>query len=64
MKRRNKINEEFKREKILKTKKENQEKIAEDFLDFALPIVGIGREEYEEYKRKVISGEIEIDNKL
>ena len=58
-----KINEKFKQVRP-KFDKKGQEKIAEDFLDFALPIAGITREEYNEYKRKVKSGEIKIDNQL
>ena len=44
--------------------KKRQEKNVEDFLDFALPIAGITREEYNEYKRNVKSGEIKLDNQL
>jgi len=44
--------------------KKRQEKIAEEFLDFALPIAGLTKQEFDEYKRKVKSGEIKIDNQL
>ena len=44
--------------------KKRQEKIVEDFLDFALPIAGMTREEFDEFERMVDNGEIKIDNKL
>ena len=63
MKKNNKINEEFKNVRP-KFDKKRQEKIAEEFLDFALPIAGLTKQEFDEYKRKVKSGEIKIDNQL
>ena len=57
MKKNKKINEEFRN---LKPK----DGIVDDFLDFALPIAALTKEEYNEYKRKVKSGEIKIDNQL
>ena len=58
-----KINEEFKKVKP-KFDKKRQEKISEDFMEFALPLIGMTREEFDEYERKVRSGEIKIDNQL
>ena len=58
-----KINEKFKQVRP-KFDKKRQEKIAEDFLDFALPIAGITREEFDEFERMVDNGEIKIDNQL
>jgi hypothetical protein len=63
MKKNNKINEEFKDVRP-KFDKKRQEKISEDFMEFALPLIGMTREEFDEYKRKVKSGEIKIDNQL
>ena len=42
--------------------REAREKLSEEFLDYALPIAGITREEFDEFARKVRSGEIKIDN--
>ena len=44
--------------------KKRQEKNVEDFLDFALPIAGMTREEFDEFERMVDNGEIKIDNQL
>ncbi len=54
-----KINEEF-----IKTKfdKEKQAKIAEEFCNLASEITGISKEEFEDFKKKVRSGEIKLDN--
>ena len=44
--------------------KKGQEKNVEDFLDFALPIAGMTREEFDEFERMVDNGEIKLDNQL
>jgi len=59
MKKKNKngLNEEF---RSLKPK----DKIVEDFCDYFTKITGISKEEFEEFDRKVKSGEIKLDNDL
>ncbi len=52
-----KINEKF---RILKPK----ENIVEDFCDYFTKMTGISKEEFEEFDRKVKSGEIKLDNDL
>ena len=54
-----KINEEFIKPKF---DKERQLKIAEEFSDFVNEITGISKDEFEEFRRKVRSGEIKLDN--
>lgn len=41
-----------------------KDKIAEDFFNLASEITGISKEEFEDFKRKVRSGEIKLDNDL
>jgi hypothetical protein len=41
-----------------------KEKIAEEFCNLAFEITGISKEEFEDFKRKVRSGEIKLDNDL
>ena len=52
----NGLNEEL----ILKPK----EKIAEDFCDYFSKVTGISKGEFEEFERKLSSGEIKLDNRL
>ncbi len=56
------MNEEFNERGIPKFDKEIQKKISEDFLNRTLPRYGITMEEFEEFKRKIKSGEIQVDN--
>ena len=54
------------RKKNVKPKldKERQAKIAKEFCNLASEITGISKEEFEDFKRKVRSGEIKLDNDL
>lgn len=54
-----KVNEEFIERRI---DKDAQLKISEDFLEYALKMKGITKEEFEEFERKIESGEIKLDN--
>jgi hypothetical protein len=54
-----KINEEFIKPKF---DKEKQSKIVDDFCNLASKITGISKEEFEDFKKKVRSGEIKLDN--
>ena len=57
--RKRKMNEEFIKPKF---DKEKQAKISEEFCNFASEITGISKEEFEDFKKKVRSGEIKLDN--
>lgn len=59
MSKKKKVNEEFIERKI---DREKQLKISEEFLEYALKVTGITKEEYDDYKQKVMSGEIKLDN--
>lgn len=61
MSKKKKVNEEFIERKI---DREKQLKIAEDFCSFFSEITGISKEEFEDFKRKVRSGEIKLDNDI
>ena len=54
------------RKKNVKPKldKERQAKIAEEFCNLASEITGLSKEEFEDFDRKVRSGEIKLDNDL
>lgn len=54
-----KVNEEFIERRI---DKDVQLKISEEFLEHALKMKGITKEEFEEFERKIESGEIKLDN--